>query len=95
MLLSSLIKLTEYWKAENIEYYPIQVEKNLPKENYMVSRSVMSGIIAVSGYSNLSTNTCTGDGARAWNRAPASIKPCKSLVSAKIEVKRFVKTLPI
>ena len=35
------------------------------------------------------------DGAKAWNKTPSIIKNCKSLFSAKIEIKKFVKTLPV
>ena len=33
------------------------------------------------------------NGVKAWNLTPNSIKDCKSLYSAKIEIKKFVKTL--
>ena len=39
------------------------------------------------------------DGAKAWNKTknktPSAIKNSKSLYSAKIEIKKFVKTLPV
>ena len=35
------------------------------------------------------------DAARLWNRAPDSIKNCKSIYKAKVEIKKFIGTLPI
>ena len=47
----------------------------------------------VSGSNNLKASH--NDGAKGWNKTPIVIKNCKSLYSAKIEIKKFVKTLPV
>ena len=35
------------------------------------------------------------DGIKAWNLAPAKIKDCLTFASAKNEIKKFAKTIPI
>ena len=47
------------------------------------------------GNSNLAKQTFKNDSARGWNKAPLSIKICSSIYSAKKEIKKFVKTLPV
>ena len=46
-------------------------------------------------FSELSKNTFINDGIKAWNKAPAKIKDCITYASAKNEIKKFVKTIPI
>ena len=43
----------------------------------------------------LSKKTFINDGIRAWNNAPLKIKSCSTYASAKNEIKKFVKSLPI
>ena len=40
-------------------------------------------------------NSFKGDAIRLWNKAPEVIKSTKTLGTAKTEIKKFVKTLPI
>ena len=40
-------------------------------------------------------NIKINDGIKAWNLAPAKIKNCLTYTSAKIEIKKFAKTIPI
>ena len=40
-------------------------------------------------------NTFIGDATRLWNRAPGAIKDTKSISSAKKEIKKFCKLLPL
>ena len=46
-------------------------------------------------YSNVTQNTYINDGIRAWNQAPLKIKNCPTLGTAKSEIKKMVKSLPI
>ena len=46
------------------------------------------------GFSEKSTCTFINDATRAWNKAPTTIKNCKSLFSAKKAIKSYVMTLP-
>ena len=41
------------------------------------------------------SNHYLNDAIKAWNKAPASIKLCKSIWSSKSEIKKFVQTLPV
>ena len=59
------------------------------------TRAVSSGNLVEKGVSITSKNTFYNDAIKAWNLAPVSIKQCKTLWSAKNEIKKFVKTLPI
>ena len=46
-------------------------------------------------FSELSKNTFINDGIKAWNLAPIEIKNCLNYASAKNEIKKFVKKIPI
>ena len=93
--LAGQIKLLEMWKANNIEDYAIKVQKLEAAPNGRQSRGVSSGKVVEQGKSSLAINSCIGDGTRLWNRAPLSVKNCTTLLKAKIEIKKFVTTLPI
>ena len=47
------------------------------------------------GYTQINQSTFIKDATKHWNIAPIEIKQCKTLFSAKHEIKKFVKTLPI
>ena len=58
-------------------------------------RSINENSLKMTGNSNVQASTFYIDAARVWNLAPDVIKNCKSLLSAKSEIKPFVKTLPL
>ena len=94
--INAQIKLTETWKAiNNDKVIPINSLKIKQKEGDRMSRSATNGNLMELGTSNMARQTFINDSARVWNRAPQTIKNCSSLYSAKKEIKKFVKTLPV
>ena len=83
------------WKAMNITDYPIQVSKVGSVLNQRVTRSITDEKLLEKGKTALSQATFINDASKAWNKAPESIKKCQNLWSAKIEIKKFVITLPV
>ena len=58
-------------------------------------RSITNEVLPVKSFSERSKNTFINDGIVAWNQAPVKIKECNSFATAKNEIKKFVRTLPI
>ena len=46
-------------------------------------------------HSRFEDSTFMNDASRVWNLAPQAIRECISLFSAKKEIKKFIKTLPL
>ena len=92
--LNAQIKLTEMWKVTNLEHYPIKLENMFP-ENTMGSRSKTIGNLKECYGSEKLRSTFINDGIKAWNLAPETIKGCKTITSAKKEIRVFVNSLPI
>ena len=65
------------------------------KQSKQTTRNVSKGTLANRGSSTINKNSFVEDAIRVWNEAPDSIKTAKSLYSAKIEIKKFCKALPI
>ena len=93
--LNAQIKLLDIWKASNIDNYPTKLTRLEANDERISTRAVSSGNLVEKGVSITSKNTFYNDAIKAWNLAPVSIKQCKTLWSAKNEIKKFVKTLPI
>ena len=94
--INAQIKLTEAWKAlNNDKVNPINSLNIKQNEGDRMSRSATNGNLMEQGTSNMAKQTFINDSARVWNRAPQTIKNCTSLYSAKKEIKKFVKTLPV
>ena len=93
--MNAQIKITEVWKSQNLTNNPVNSNKAIITASKIGLRSGATGKLnEVSGSDNL--KACyINDGAKAWNKTPSIIKNCKSLFSAKIEIKKFVKTLPV
>ena len=58
-------------------------------------RSITNDMLPVQSFSELSKSTFINDGIKAWNLAPKNIKDCTTYATAKNEIKKFVKTIPI
>ena len=58
-------------------------------------RSMATGKLNEMSGSDKLKSTHINDGAKAWNMALRTIKNCKSIYSAKKEINKFVKTLPV
>jgi hypothetical protein len=89
------IKLSEVWKAINIKGFPIKVKKQMTTQDARITRGVTFGKLIEEGSSKLTINSFVGDAIRLWNNAPEEIKKTKSIYSAKLEINKFVMTLPI
>jgi hypothetical protein len=86
----------EMWKAVNQPDYPLDIiPANTNSENNRLTRSTNSGNLPENGRSNVVQKSFVGDATRCWNTAPANIKMCKSLVTVKKEIKKYVRTIPI
>ena len=93
--MNAQIKLSEMWKATNDEDHSFKISKRVPDQESRAMRSISNEVISVLSFSDLSKQTFINDGIKAWNKAPLSIKSCKTYASVKIEIKKFVKTIPI
>ena len=74
---------------------PIMSMRMEQAEDARVSRSETNGNLLEAEVYTLAKSTFLKDSIRVWNRAPNVIKNSKSIYSAKIEIKKFVKTLPV
>ena len=95
--LAASIKLIEAWKSMNLEKYPVQLEPNTFGQvgsdrtlRPSTSRKLNQDTKFSAAKECFSRNT-----AKIWNSAPMCIKSAKNLSSAKNEIKKFCKTLPI
>ena len=86
-------KLTEIWQALNVENYPIKGEvHSKSKENR--TRSNTRGDLVVQGKSEIYRSAFINDASKLWNNAPKTIKDCRTILSAKREIKKYITTLP-
>ena len=93
--INAQIKLSEMKKAVRDEDHPFNLEKRESGPDVRSMRSISNDLLPVKSFTELSKNTFINDGIKAWNLAPVSIKECKTFASAKNEIKKFVKTIPI
>ena len=89
------IKLTEMWKANNVDKFPIKVTRQSTAENARVTRGDTSERLLESGMSELVRNSCIGDATKLWNKASIAVKAATTIFSAKKEIKKFASSLPI
>ena len=93
--LAAMVKLTEVWKSENMDNYPIKLVKSTET---MSNREVRHGTrrqFVECAKKRVSKASFVFDAAKLWNQAPQAIKDCKTLRSAKNAIKSYCKTLPI
>ena len=93
--INAQVKLTEIWKSSNITDYPIVSVKQEEKEGTRCTRAKTRGDVIQTASSQLSQATFLNDAFKIWNKAPLKIKTCNSLFSAKKEIRKYVKTLPL
>ena len=96
--LNAQIKLTETWKSLNLNTHnndAINDKRVVHIEGNRELRSAFKGNLVETGASKKAQKTFINDSTRVWNGAPQSIKNCKSLYTAKKEIKIFIKSLPI
>ena len=68
--LNGQIKIQEIWKSLNIKKYPIQIEKQTPRDSGLSTRADTKGRLIEQGFSCLSQKSCINDAVRIWNRLP-------------------------
>ena len=93
--LNAQVKLLEMWKVTYVEGYPLKVVHQNVKESGMSTRADIKKRPCEIGMKILTRKTCISDAIKIWNKAPESITYCVSLYTAKKEIKKFVKSLPI
>jgi len=93
--LNAQIKLLEIWKALNQKDYPLKIVQHEVKDKGVTTRAGHESRPCEIGKSVLVQKTSVSDAIRIWNRAPESIKKCKTLYCARKEIKTYAKTLPI
>ena len=93
--INAQIKLSEMWKAVNNEDHLFNLKKLSSGPDVRAMRSITNEMLPVKSFSELSKNTFINDGICAWNHAPITIKNYKSYASAKNEIKKFIKSIPI
>ena len=93
--INAQMKLSEMWKAVNDEDHPFNLVRREIGQNFRSMRSISNKMLPVQSFSELSKNTFINDGIKAWNLATPKIKMCMTYASAKTEIKKFVKSLPI
>ena len=93
--MNAQIKLLNIWKALNVENYPTKPKKIEANELRASMKATTSGKLIEEGISSLAQNTYYNDAIRVWNMAPEAIKMCGTIWSAKNEIKKLVKTLPL
>ena len=86
------IKLNEVWKSCNLENYSV---KFLKQVNGMNTRGVSNGNLVEFGKTSSTISSFHGDGSRLWNMCPKEIKESININQAKININKFVKTLPV
>ena len=89
------VKLTEMWKALNVQDYPINLVKKVPIKDNMHTRSTIGGDLVLQGKNELCNSSFILAASKNWNSAPNTIKECTSIYKAKSEIKKFVFTLPL
>ena len=92
--INAQIKLTELWKYNNIQNYPLNIKEASKKLSTRESRSISEGKLYEIHGSEQIKSTFINDGVKMWNLAPWAINNCKSLNVAKEEIKKFSKSLP-
>ena len=93
--INAQIKLSEMWKAVNDEDHSFNIVKRESGPEIRAMRSVSNDVLSVLSFPDLSKRTFINDGIKAWSSASLKVKTCQTYTTAKNEIKKFVKTLPI
>ena len=99
--LAAQIKLTEVWKAKNVENYALSLdpykrphpEQDVNPEKLLRPRT--NRVYNDSSRFQISKQSFNIDAARLWNLAPQTITNSVTLSAAKSAILKHVKTLPV
>ena len=95
--LAAQIKLLEAWKSQNIDLYPLQLERNNPNR-INVQREIRPGSIKLwkdEAKTTAAKISFSRDTAKLWNNAPENIKQALTLTRAKKEIKKYCTSLEV
>ena len=92
--LNAQIKLTEVWKSQNVDSYPIQWTKREEVIKRSGLKSSNKPDLVINGTSLIQSNSFINDAARVWNTAPQAIKECKSIGTVKKLIRKYIVNLP-
>ena len=84
--LNAQIELMEIWKASNVTYYPLKLNKKEIVLDNISTRACTQGKLIVPGTKPIMQKTCISDTMRLRNNAPKSITDASSID----EIKTFV-----
>ena len=73
----------------------VQKEKQVAINGHCSTRAITRGDLVLKGHTQNNQSTFINDASRLWNNAPSTIKQCKTIYSAKTEIKKFVMSLPL
>ena len=93
--INAQIKLTEMWKASNVDNYPTKLFRKEHSEDDRLTRSIIRGDLLMQGKNELCNASFIQDASKNWNTASQLIKDCNSIYKAKKEIKKFVLTIPM
>ena len=93
--MNAQIKMTEMWKSNNVPNYPLNIVRKTQEKEIRTTRAETSDQLIEPGKTCILQNTSLSDASRAWNKVPNCIRQCETIWSAKKEIKKFVKQLPI
>ena len=90
-------KITEVWKALNLETKDNKFKKSIPQHNdgERESRSMTKGLLTINGHSVAARNCFINDSKKIWNKCPDELRNKKVAHPPKKLIKKFVKTLPL
>ena len=93
--LNAQIKLLDVWKSLHDETHRTRWVKRQDLLTRTGLKSSNKPDLVTNGMTRLQMNTFYNDAAFVWNKAPTSIKECKSLITAKKQINLYIKNLPI
>ena len=93
--INAQIKLTEVWKSIHTDSYPTKWTNRTDVIKRPGLKASNKPDLITTGTSNIQAQTFFNDAAKVWNDAPKILKECATLVSAKKQIKIYIRTLPI
>ena len=92
--LNAQTKLTETWKSLNVVKYPLKFTLQ-NQSNYATRSSSEASRLKFAAKTVRACSSFMGDCPKIWNAAPAEVKSAKTIYSAKLAIKKFIKSLPV
>ena len=95
--LAAQIKLTEAWKAMNDKEYPVKLRREniIETDNNRTLRASTTRDMEEGGRFKTTQASFARDTGHVWNQAPKVIKEAKTLATAKAEIRKYCKSLPV